>query len=98
MLSASSVTDADIEAGRYDDAEVTTWLVRWDNVAHREIRFIGTIGEITREQGVYRTELRGLTEMLNQPQGRAYLKTCSAVLGDGGCKVNLADSDFSADA
>tara|TARA_R110002072_G_scaffold184588_1_gene341116 strand:+ start:439 stop:1323 length:885 start_codon:yes stop_codon:yes gene_type:complete len=98
VLSASAVTDADIEAGRYDDAEVTTWLVRWDNVAQREIRFIGTIGEITREQGVYRTELRGLTEMLNQPQGRAYLKTCSAVLGDPGCKVDVTDVAFRADA
>tara|TARA_R110002110_G_scaffold84071_1_gene218318 strand:+ start:769 stop:1653 length:885 start_codon:yes stop_codon:yes gene_type:complete len=98
VLSASAITDLDIEAGRYDDAEVTTWLVRWDNVAQREIRFIGTIGEITREQGVYRTELRGLTEMLNQPQGRAYLKTCSAVLGDDGCKVDVSDVAFRADA
>lgn len=97
MLSANAVTDKDIEAGRYDAAEVTTWLVRWDNVSHREIRFIGTIGEITREQGTYRVELRGLTEMLNQPQGRAYLKTCSAVLGDGGCKVNSSDIAFRAD-
>lgn len=98
VLSAAAITDVDIEAGRYDDAEVTTWLVRWDNVAQREIRFIGTIGEITREQGVYRTELRGLTEMLNQPQGRAYLKTCSAVLGDDGCKVDVSDVAFRADA
>ncbi len=98
VLSASAVTEADIEAGRYDDAEVTTWLVRWDQVTEREIKFIGTIGEITREQGTYNAELRGLTEMLNQPQGRAYLKTCSAVLGDVGCQVNTSDVAFRADA
>ncbi|WP_458790289.1 DUF2163 domain-containing protein [Yoonia sp. MH D7] len=98
MLRADAVTDADIEAGRYDDAEVTTWLVRWDDVTAREIKFIGTIGELTRENGTYTVELRGLTEMLNQPQGRAYLKTCSAVLGDGGCRVDTADVAFRADA
>ena len=69
VLTAAAITEKDIEAGRYDGAEVTTWLVQWDNVADREIKFIGSIGEITRESGTYRAELRGLTEMLNQPQG-----------------------------
>lgn len=96
VLSAEAVTDADIEAGRFDGAAVTTWLVHWDEVANREVKFAGSIGEIIREGGTYRAELRGLTEMLNQPQGRAYLKTCSAVLGDVGCKVNVADPAFRA--
>lgn len=98
MLSAEAITDADIEAGRYDGAEVTTWLVQWDQVDRREIKFIGSIGEITRESGVYRAELRGLTEMLNQPQGRSFLKTCSAVLGDASCKLDVTDPAFRTDA
>lgn len=97
VLTAAAITDADIEAGRYDDAEVTTWLVQWDNVARREVKFVGSIGEITRESGTYRAELRGLTELLNQPQGRSYLRTCSAVLGDVGCKVATTDPIFHAD-
>lgn len=98
VLTAAAITDSDIEAGRYDDAEVTTWLVRWDNVAHREVKFVGSIGEITRESGTYRAELRGLTELLNQPQGRSYLRTCSAVLGDAGCKADTTDPMFRTDA
>lgn len=94
MLNAAAVTEADIDAGRFDGAEVTMWLVRWDATSAREIQFYGTIGEITREAGVYRAELRGLTEMLNQEQGRAYLRSCSAVLGDGGCGVNTSDAAF----
>ncbi len=86
ILSSDAVTDADIEAGRYEGAIVTTWLVQWDDVSARQIKLRGSIGEIVREGGSYRADLRGLTEMLNQPQGRAYLKTCSAVLGDEGCK------------
>ncbi len=96
VLGADTITDADIEAGRFDGAAVTTWLVRWDEVADREVKFTGSMGEIVREAGTYRAELRGLTEMLNQPQGRAYLKTCSAVLGDGGCKVSTTDPAFRA--
>ncbi|MCO4848374.1 MAG: DUF2163 domain-containing protein [Yoonia sp.] len=97
VLSADAITDADIEAGRFDGAEVKTWLVRWDDVADREVKFTGSIGEIVREAGTYRAELRGQTEMLNQPQGRAYLKTCSAVLGDASCKVGTSDPAFRAE-
>jgi len=79
VLSADAVTDADLEAGRFDGASVTMWLVCWDDVTNREVKFAGSIGEIVREAGTYRAELRGLTEQLNQPQGRAFLRSCSAV-------------------
>lgn len=94
VLSAAAITEADIDAGRYDGATVTTWLVQWDNPAARQIRFYGTLGEITRTGGGFQAELRGLTEALNQPQGRAYLTTCSAVLGDARCRANLDDPAF----
>ena len=94
VLNADAVTEADIDAGRFDGAEVMMWLVQWDNVEAREVQFRGTIGEITREAGVYRAELRGLTERLNQEQGRAYLRSCSAILGDEACSVNNNDPAF----
>lgn len=94
VLSADAVTDADLEAGRFDGASVTMWLVCWDDVTNREVKFAGSIGEIVREAGTYRAELRGLTEQLNQPQGRAFLRSCSAVLGDAGCKVDTDDPAY----
>lgn len=93
-LSAAAITEGDINAGRYDGAEVATWLVQWDDPAARQLRFVGTIGEITRASGGFQADLRGLTEPLNQPQGRSYLTTCSAVLGDARCGVDLSDPDF----
>ncbi len=98
MLSAAAISEADIDAGRFDNAEVTLWLVHWDDTAAREVQFSGTIGEITREAGIYRADLRGMTERLNQEQGRAYLRSCSAVLGDAHCGVNTNDATFSATA
>ncbi|RYH03614.1 DUF2163 domain-containing protein [Salipiger sp. IMCC34102] len=89
LLQSDVIAEQDIVAGRFDAAEVTQWLVRWDDVSARQIRFRGTIGEITREAGQFRAELRGLAEGLNRPTGRSYLRQCSAVLGDAACKVNL---------
>ncbi|MBS1303585.1 DUF2163 domain-containing protein [Loktanella sp. SALINAS62] len=92
LLQSDVISDVDIAAGRFDGAEITNWLVRWDDVSARHIRFRGEIGEITREAGQFRVALRGLAERLNQPIGRAFLRSCAAVLGDKACRVDLTDS------
>ena len=89
VLSDDAIAESDILAGRYDGASVQVWLVCWDNVTARKTLFRGTLGEITRGAGGFEAELHGLTEALNQMQGRSYLKTCSAVLGDSRCKFAL---------
>ena len=90
VLSDSSITEADIDAGRFDGAEVLHWLVNWRDVSQRMLRFRGSIGEIRRGAGAFHADLRGLSEALNQPQGRVFQRPCAAVLGDAGCKFNLA--------
>lgn len=94
-LSAESVSEKDILAGRYDGAEVTTFLVNWAKVEERAILFRGTFGEMTRSQGAFRVELRGLTEGLNVKTGRIYHSECGAALGDTSCKVDLAAPQMS---
>jgi uncharacterized phage protein (TIGR02218 family) len=84
-LSDAAVTEEDIRAGRFDGAEVRSWLVNWADVSERALLFQGSFGEITRVSGGFRAELRGLTEELNQPQGRVYQAGCSAILGGTGC-------------
>lgn len=94
LLQSTAIRDEDIAAGRYDGAEVTMWQVCWDDVAARQIKFVGTIGEITRKSGTFQAELLGLTEALNQPQGRSYLRSCSAVLGDAACRIDLNSAAY----
>ena len=89
-LSAASVTEADIEAGRFDEAEVTCWVVNWADPDQRAVQFRGHLGEIERAGGAFRAELRGLTDQLNVPRGRVYQKPCAAVLGDQTCRFDLA--------
>ena len=88
-LSDASVNEADIEAGRYDRAEIRAWLVNWQDVSQRQLQFRGHIGELRRKAGVFEAELRGLTDALNVPLGRVYQKPCGAVLGDGNCGFDL---------
>ncbi|MEM7597416.1 MAG: DUF2163 domain-containing protein [Pseudomonadota bacterium] len=79
-LSDAAITDDDIEAGRFDGAEVRAWLVNWADVDRRVLMFRGHIGEVRRQEGAFEAELRGLTDILNQPTGRIYQKNGNAVL------------------
>ncbi len=88
-LSDAAIREDEIEAGRYDGADIRAWLVNWSDVGQRQLQFRGTIGELRRSGGAFEAELRGLTEALNTPLGRVYQKPCGAVLGDAGCRFDL---------
>lgn len=94
-LSSDAVTEADLIAGRYDAAVVRCWLVNWTDVAQRLLQFRGSLGEIVRSGGAFRAELRGLTEEMNQPQGRVYQRDCAAILGDAQCRFDLSRPGYS---
>ncbi|NDV99533.1 DUF2163 domain-containing protein [Salipiger sp. PrR002] len=96
-LSDASLSEADIEAGRFDDAELVAWLVNWIDVSQRRILFRGTLGQIRRGPSAFHAELRGLTERLNRPMGRVYHKSCAAVLGDAACKFDLKTAGYLAE-
>lgn len=96
-LSDMAVSEADILAGRFDGAGLVGWQVNWAAPQERALTFRGTIGEIARAGGAFQAELRGLTETLNQPQGRAFQRSCAAILGDAKCGFDLSQPGFSAE-
>ena len=96
-LSDASVREDEIEAGRFDGAEVRSWLVNWSAPEERWLQFRGQIGEIRRAGGAFQAELRGLTEALNRPIGRVYQKPCTAFLGDKACRFDPATPGYSTD-
>lgn len=97
-LSDAAVTEDDIEAGRFDGAQVRAWLVNWAAPDQRVLQFRGSIGELRRGGGAFHAELRGLTDLLNRPMGRIYQKPCTAVLGDAACKFNVKTPGYQATA
>lgn len=89
-FSADAITAEDLSAGRYDGAKVEVFLVNWQDTAQRLLLRTAELGEVRREGGLFRAELRRLTHRLDQVKGRIYGRQCDAVLGDGRCGVNLA--------
>lgn len=95
-LSDVGLNEADIMAGKFDGAEVWQWLVDWSAQELKMLLFRGFLGEIRRGTGAFEAELRGITEMLNQPLGRMYLRECDRVFGDAKCGVDADNPTFSA--
>lgn len=95
-LSSEAVTEADIEAGRYDGARVETLLVNWREPAQHAVIRTATAGKITRRDGAFAIELESLTGALDRPVGRWYRKTCDAELGDARCGFALSTQGFRA--
>lgn len=94
VLSDAAITEEDIAAGRYDGAAIEAWLVQWELPENRVLQFRGSLGEVTRANGAFTAELRGLAERLNTPTGRVYQRSCSAVLGDGECRFDLSAQGY----
>lgn len=93
-LNDQALREDDIRAGRYDGAEVLAWQVNWAAVEQRILVFRGSIGEIRRAGGAFEAELRGLAEALNRPMGRAFHRSCPAVLGDAACGFDLGIAGY----
>ncbi|MBN9000404.1 MAG: DUF2163 domain-containing protein, partial [Rhizobiales bacterium] len=97
-LASEKISEADLAAGRYDHAKIETFVVNWQAPEERLVMRTGHVGEVTREDGGFRAEVRGLAAGLDQPQGRSFRAACDADLGDARCKVNLFDTAFASGA
>ena len=98
VLTSEAIAEADILLGRFDGAAVETWRVNWRDVGQRLLLRRATIGEIVREDGAFRAELRSSQQALNQVRGRLYQALCDAELGDARCGVDVEDSEFRTEA
>lgn len=97
-LQVPDLSAADIEAGLFDDATVTLFLVNWDAPSDGQVVLRkGTLGAITRtSEGRYRTELRGLSQALSRPIVRTYGVACDADLFDARCGLSAAAWTYTA--
>jgi uncharacterized phage protein (TIGR02218 family) len=91
VLDSRAIRREDLEAGRYDFAEVRIFLVDYLNPGAWEIKLLrGRLGEVSLAQNTAQAELRSLTQMLQQRTGRTHEVACSYELGDAKCGVTLA--------
>jgi uncharacterized phage protein (TIGR02218 family) len=98
VLSSAAISETDIALGLYDGARVETWRINWRNPDQRDLLRDDTIGEITRQDQVFRAELRSAAQDLNRRSGRIFQHLCDARLGDGHCGVDLDEPVFAGTA
>lgn len=91
VFDSAAITEEELRAGLFDQAEVRIFLVNWADPSMGSLRMRrGWFGEVVlTEQGVFRTELRGMTQALQQRIGELYSPECRADLGDHRCKVPI---------
>jgi uncharacterized phage protein (TIGR02218 family) len=90
-LSDSRITEEDLEAGLYNGATITVYLVDRRDLAAGNVTLLkGYVGEVTITDEAHRAEVRSLSHLLKTPCGDQTSPLCRAQLGDTRCKVNLA--------
>lgn len=93
-LDDDALSEGELAAGRFDAADIETWLVDWSDVTLKLLVTRGRLGEVKREGTAFTAELRGLADLLSQESGRLYTAKCGADLGDGKCRVDLTNPAY----
>lgn len=96
-LASARIGEADLKAGRFDDADIEIFAVNWQAPEERVLLRKGSLGEVTRGGGAFTAEMRGLAHRLGQPLGRLFRFGCDATLGDARCGVDLEAPTFRAE-
>lgn len=92
-LSGDVISAADLDAGRYDGAAVSVFLVDWRDPDGGQQRLVdGRIGNVESGSGAdsgFVAALRGPTASLSIPAVETYAPECRAELGDDRCRVPM---------
>ncbi len=88
-LSGAGLTEADLAAGRYDGASVTSWLVNWQDTSQALVTGRAVIGEVKRSDAHFVAELRGPAHRYDEERGRLFTAQCSADFGDARCGISV---------
>jgi len=97
-FSAAQISADDLALGRYDGAQVETFLVNWQSPADYLLLSTRQLGEVRSAGPAFSVELRSLAAGLDQPRGRLYGRRCDADLGDSRCTANIAAPPFTMEA
>jgi len=89
-LSADTLSENDLGAGRFDGAMIDHLLIDWTAPETHLLLRRARLGEVRRAGDAFTVELRALSDALNQTRGRLFGALCDADLGDMRCGVDLA--------
>jgi uncharacterized phage protein (TIGR02218 family) len=89
-LDSSWLLEEDLNAGKYDHAEIRFFLINWQSPNSGNIPLRrGWIGEVYWKEGAFKAELRGLSDVLKREVGQVYTPECLADFCDIKCKLDI---------
>lgn len=89
IFTGVDITQADIEAARFDYASITVSLVNFMDLTMGAVPLqTGLTGQFAVMDGMYKSEVRSLSQILQQTQGKIFSQICRVNLGDPACGVN----------
>jgi uncharacterized phage protein (TIGR02218 family) len=91
ILDAETITEHEMKAGLYDQAEV--WIYRVNVRQPESSMWVikrGWLGEIAWVSGRFVAEIRGISHRFATTEGALYSATCRARFGDNQCKIDLS--------
>lgn len=92
VLDSANIKEADIQAGIYDFAEISVFMVNYNDLTQGSLNLReGWLGEVNINNQQFIVEVRGLMQSLSQGIGNLYSPSCRAKFGDSSCKVDLAN-------
>ena len=92
-LSDDSISNDDLEAGLFDGASISIYMVNWETPAiDHKLLVTGKFGDFNSGEYGFTTEINSLVHELEKVQGDVYQRNCSADLGDSRCGVDLTSS------
>lgn len=90
VVTSAAITEADLDAGRWDGALLYISLVDWEQPEAEPLPLIcGEFGEIIRSGDSFTVEMLGATSFLDEPVAPLTSPTCRAEFGDRQCKLGL---------
>jgi uncharacterized phage protein (TIGR02218 family) len=95
VIDHSSITEEDIRAGKYDNADVEILRINWKYPSDGAMfQRAGKLGELTTGRLAFEAEIRGMMQPLSQRVGRIYTAGCQANFCDSKCQLNEDDFSF----
>lgn len=101
-IAIPDLTLDDIQGGLLNNAPVTMFFVDWSSPSASTCGYMrsGFLGDLTYDtNNTYKTELRGLTQLMSQNIVQNYSDKCNVVkFGDARCKIDVAAISITATA
>lgn len=92
FINSDQITAEDLRARRYDNAEVTEYIVDWmfPNRNSPMFQTVFFIDRVRYTDSTWKAELHSVSHLLEKKAGHVLSKTCETELGSDECTINMS--------